>query len=68
MRERLLVNSRPIYPLTRPRVVWNGQNGALGAGLGNSSSQSGTQVGQGMANATLFSGIGNATEGQALVA
>ncbi len=50
------MNSRPIYPLTRPSVIWNGQNGAVAAGLGNSTARSVIQLVQGMANATLVSG------------
>lgn len=31
IRSRLISTSRPIYPLKRPPVIWNGQDGALGA-------------------------------------
>lgn len=68
IRTRLLANSRPVSPLTVPKVISNGQNGALNALLNVSTSESVLQLVQEMPNATLISGITNLTEGQASVA
>lgn len=68
IRSRLLANSRPIYPLSRPNVIWNGKNGAVNPLLNNSTSQSVLQLVQDMPNSTLTPGITNMTKGQALAA
>lgn len=66
IRSRLLVNSRPIYPLSRPKVIWNGQDGDINPLLENSTAQSLLQLVQEMPNSTLVSGNTNLTGGQAL--
>ena len=68
----LIAKSRPIYPLFQPKVIWNGESGALDALLNeNSTSESVLQLAQQeMSNATTTTTVGlkNLTEGQALAA
>lgn len=59
IRSRLLANSRPIYPLKGPYVIWNGESDSLDVLVGNETAQSGLNLVQGVQNATL---------GEALVA
>ena len=56
IRSKLLGLSRPIYPLNRPRVVWNGEAGMLNAQPDNSTSQ------------PLLQLVPNVTDAQAAVA
>ena len=66
IRSMLLATSRPIYPRSRPKVVWNGQyEEVLDSPLDNSTWQPVLQLVQ---NATVSTGIANMTEGQASVA
>lgn len=68
IRSRLLANSRPIFPSTGPKVIWNRQSVALDAPLNTSTSGSLLQLVPGTPNGTLVGGITNVTEGQAAVA
>ena len=68
IRSRLLADSRPIFPLMWPKVIWNGAFGGSNTLLTNSTAESGLQLVQGMQNATLVSGKASVTEGEALVA